>query len=60
LWDGDNFEHEVLDIKPGLVLNIKMRPFSQSKTLLICDAIIAVSEEPPPILTSDSECTRAL
>ena len=31
-----------------------------SKTLLLCDALLAVTDEPPPILTSEPEYVRAL
>jgi hypothetical protein len=61
MWNGE-LEHEVLDVKPG--------PGSEyqdvavwhkaSGTLLICDAIIAVNDEPPAILTEEPEYTKAL
>lgn len=61
LWGGD-FEHEVLDVKPGPGSEYQDAAFfhKSSKTLLVCDVVIAVTEEPPPILTSEPEYTRAL
>ena len=61
LW-CDEFEHEVLTVKPGpgsyfQDVALFHRP---SRSLLLCDALLAVGEEPPPILTSEPEYTRAL
>ncbi|EOD38128.1 hypothetical protein EMIHUDRAFT_200596 [Emiliania huxleyi CCMP1516] len=46
-WLGGEFEHA--DVA------LYHRP---SKTLLLCDAVLSVTEEPPPILTSDPEYAR--
>jgi hypothetical protein len=56
------FEHEVLTVKPGpgsyfQDVALLHRP---SKTVLLCDSLLAVTEEPPPILTADPEYVRAL
>lgn len=61
LWGGE-LEHEVLTVKPGPGSFFQDVAFvhKSSKTLLICDAILAVTEEPPPILTSEPEYLRAL
>lgn len=61
-WLGGEFEHAVLTVKPGpgsyfQDVALYHRP---SKTLLLCDAVLSVTEEPPPILTSDPEYVRAL
>ena len=61
MW-GDEFEHEVLTVKPGpgsyfQDVGLYHRP---SKTLLVTDVILAVTEEPPAILTEEPEYTRAL
>mmetsp|Transcript_26416 Transcript_26416/g.83928 ORF Transcript_26416/g.83928 Transcript_26416/m.83928 type:complete len:136 (+) Transcript_26416:480-887(+) len=61
-WLGGEFEHAVLTVKPGpgsyfQDVALYHRP---SKTLLLCDAMLSVTEEPPPILTSDPEYVRAL
>ena len=61
LWGGE-IEHEVLTVKPGpgsyfQDVALYHKP---SKTMLLCDALLAVTEEPPPILTSEPEYTRAL
>jgi len=59
---GSEFEHEVLTVKPGpgsyfQDVAIVHKP---SRTLLLCDALLAVTEEPPEILTSEPEYTKAL
>lgn len=59
---GDDIEHEVITVKPGIGsmfqdVAVYHRP---SKTLLVCDAVFAVTEEPPKILTEEEEYTRAL
>jgi len=61
LWGGE-FEHEVLTVKPGPGSMYQDAAFfhKPSKTLLLCDALFATTAEPPPILTSDAEYTRAL
>ena len=61
LWGGE-LEHEVLTVKPGPGSYFQDVAFvhKPSRTLLICDAILAVTEEPPPILTSEPEYLRAL
>lgn len=59
---GEEFEHEVLTVKPGpgsFFQDVALF-HKPSKTLLLCDALLAVTEEPPPILTSEPEYTRAL
>lgn len=61
MWGGE-VEHEVLTVKPGvgsMFQDVAMyhRP---SKTMLICDAVFAVTENPPRILTEEEEYTRAL
>ena len=61
LWDGE-FEHEVLTVKPGPGSAYQDAAFvhKPSRTLLVCDAVFAATSEPPPILTSEPEYTRAL
>lgn len=61
MWGGE-FEHEVLTIKPGPGSYFQDVAFvhKPSKTLLLCDALLAVTPDPPPILTSEPEYTRAL
>lgn len=59
---GGEFEWEVLTVKPGpgsyfQDVAVVHRP---SRTLLLCDALLAVTAEPPPILTSEPEYRRAL
>jgi len=61
LWAGE-FEHEVLTVKPGpgsFFQDVALF-HKPSKTLLLCDALLAVTPEPPAILTSEPEYTRAL
>lgn len=60
-WPAE-LEHEVLTVKPGPAsayqdVAVLHRP---SRTLLVCDAVFAATDEPPPILTSEPEYTRAL
>ena len=59
---GDEFEHEVLTVKPGPGSYYQDATFvhKPSKTLLLCDALYATTAEPPDILTSDPEYVRAL
>ena len=62
MWAGGEFEHEVLTVKPGpgsyfQDVALYHKP---SKTVLLCDALLAVTDEPPAILTSDPEYVRAL
>lgn len=61
LWN-DEMEHEVLTVKPGPGSEFQEAAFfhKKSKTLLLCDTLVAVNEEPPPILTQEDEYTRAL
>eukprot|EP00873_Tetraselmis_striata_P045854 jgi/Tetstr1/466118/TSEL_010681.t1 len=61
LWGGE-LQHLVLTVKPGPGSEYQDAAFfhAPSKTLLVCDAISAVTDDPPPILTSDPEYTRAL
>ena len=61
LWGGE-FEHEVLTVKPGpgsFFQDVALY-HKASRSVLLCDALLAVTDEPPPILTSDPEYTRAL
>ena len=62
MWGGNDVEHEVLTVKPGIGsmyqdVALYHRP---SKTVLVCDALFAVTQEPPKILTQEEEYTRAL
>lgn len=55
-------EHQVLTVKPGpgsMFQDVALfhRP---SKCLMVCDAVLAVTNEPPAILTEEPEYTRAL
>lgn len=61
MWGGE-FEHEVLEVKPGPGSEYQDATFfhKPSKTLLLCDALYATDGEPPPILTSTPTLTRAL
>lgn len=61
LWGGE-LEHEVLTVKPGPGSYFQDVAFvhKPSRTLLLCDALLAVTEEPPAILTSEPEYTKAL
>eukprot|EP00288_Rhodomonas_lens_P017509 CAMPEP_0177696746 /NCGR_PEP_ID=MMETSP0484_2-20121128/4143_1 /TAXON_ID=354590 /ORGANISM="Rhodomonas lens, Strain RHODO" /LENGTH=439 /DNA_ID=CAMNT_0019207735 /DNA_START=193 /DNA_END=1512 /DNA_ORIENTATION=- len=61
-WNGE-FEHEVLTVIPGPASAYQDAAFfhKPSKTMMLCDAIFAVDDTPPPILTdADPEYTRAL
>lgn len=59
---GGEFDFEVLTAKASRESVYQEAAFvhKPSKTLLLCDALISTSAEPPPILTSDPEYTRAL
>lgn len=61
IWNGE-LEHEVLTVKPGIgSMYQDVAIFHKSsKTLLICDAVFAVSPDPPIILTEEPDYTRAL
>jgi len=61
IW-GDELEHEVLTVKPGIgsMFQDVALYHKKSETMLICDAVFAVTEEPPKILTEEEEYTRAL
>lgn len=61
MWDG-MFNHEVLSIKPGVGSEFQEAAFfhKASKTLLLCDTLFATDGNPPEILTSEPEYTRAL
>lgn len=61
LWGGE-LEHEVVTVKPGIgsMYQDVALYHKASETLLVCDAIFAVTEEPPRILTEEEEYTRAL
>ncbi|CAJ1934945.1 unnamed protein product [Cylindrotheca closterium] len=61
MWGGE-LEHEVLTVKPGIGsmyqdVAIYHKP---SESVMICDALFAVTKEPPKILTDEEEYTRAL
>lgn len=60
-WSGE-MDHEVLTVKPGPGSEFQEAAFfhRKSKTLLLCDTLVAVNPEPPPILTDEPEYTRAL
>eukprot|EP00802_Teleaulax_amphioxeia_P015917 Tamp_16018.p1 GENE.Tamp_16018~~Tamp_16018.p1 ORF type:complete len:495 (+),score=46.36 Tamp_16018:132-1487(+) len=63
---GGEFDFEVLTVNPGPVLPGREAyqdaafVHKPSKTLVLCDTIWAVTEEPPPILMSDPEYRRAM
>lgn len=61
MWNGELL-HEVLTVKPGPGSEFQEAAFfhKQSKTLLLCDTLVAVNDEPPAILTQEPEYTRAL
>ena len=61
MWGGA-LEHEVLTVKPGVgsMYQDVALYHKASGTLMVCDAIFAVTEEPPTILTEEEEYTRAL
>ena len=61
MWGGE-LEHEVLTVKPGIgSMYQDVALFHKaSGTMLVCDAVFAVSGEPPRILTEEEEYTRAL
>ncbi len=58
----EGFEHEVLTVKPGpgsYFQDVALY-HKRSKTLCVCDAVLAVTAEPPPILLEEPEYRRAL
>ncbi len=61
MWGGE-LEHEVLTVKPGIgsMFQDVALYHKASDSMLICDAVFAVTEEPPVILTEEEEYTRAL
>ncbi|GFH45818.1 hypothetical protein CTEN210_02292 [Chaetoceros tenuissimus] len=61
IWGGE-LEHEVLTVKPGIgsMFQDVALYHKQSETMLVCDAVFAVTDEPPKILTEEEEYTRAL
>lgn len=61
MWGGE-LEHEVLTVKPGIGSQFQDVALlhKPSETVMICDALFAVTEEPPKILTEEEEYTRAL
>mmetsp|Transcript_11781 Transcript_11781/g.29853 ORF Transcript_11781/g.29853 Transcript_11781/m.29853 type:complete len:468 (-) Transcript_11781:93-1496(-) len=61
LWGGE-FDHEVLTVKPGIGSMYQDVAFFHrpSKTLIVCDALLATTEEPPPLLTQEPEYIKAL
>ncbi|KAL7539554.1 hypothetical protein ACHAXR_009384, partial [Thalassiosira sp. AJA248-18] len=62
IWGGDELEHEVLTVKPGVgSMYQDVALFHHpSNTMLVCDAVFAVTDQPPRILTDEEEYTRAL
>eukprot|EP00977_Amphora_coffeiformis_P004202 scaffold875_cov185-Amphora_coffeaeformis.AAC.17 len=55
-------EYQVLTVQPGpgsMYQDVALL-HKPSKTLLVCDAILAATDEPPAILTAEPEYTRAL
>ena len=61
MWGGE-LEHEVLTVKPGIgsMFQDVALYHKVSGSLLVCDAVFAVTDEPPVILTEEEEYTRAL
>lgn len=61
LWGGE-FEHEILTVKASKNSIYQDAAFfhKPSGTLMVCDAIVSTSPEPPAILTSEPEYVRAL
>ena len=61
IWNGE-LEHEVLDVKPGPGSEFQDVAVWHKKTgtVMLCDTLIAVNDEPPAILTEEIEYTRAL
>ena len=61
MWGGE-FDHLVLTAKASRESIYQDAAFlhKPSGTLLLCDALISTSAEPPPILTSEPEYVRAL
>jgi len=59
---GGEFEHAVLTAKASKESVYQEAAFYHrpSKTLLLCDAVVSTGIDPPPILTSEPEYTRAL
>jgi hypothetical protein len=60
MWNG--LEHEVLTVKPGIGSEFQDVAFyhKASNTLLLCDTIVAVDENPPTILVEEEEYVKAL
>ena len=61
LWGGE-LEHEVLTVKPGIgsMYQDVALYHKSSGSVMICDALFVVTEEPPKILTDEEDYTRAL
>lgn len=61
MWN-DQFEHEVLTVKPGIGSEFQEAAFyhKPSNTLLLCDTIVAVDDNPPSILVDEEEYVKAL
>ena len=61
MWNGQ-LEHEVLTVKPGIGSEFQDVAFyhKASNTLLLCDTIVAVDENPPSILVEEEEYVKAL
>ena len=56
------FAHEVLTVKPGpgsYFQDVALY-HKRSRTLCVCDAVLAVTQDPPPILLEEPEYRRAL
>ena len=61
LWGGE-FEHEVLTAKASKESVYQEAAFyhKPTKSLLLCDAVVSVKDEPPAILLAEPEYRRAL
>jgi len=59
---GDDFEHEVLTVKPGVGSQFQdVAVYHKSSgSLLVCDVLLAVTNEPPVILTEEPDYVKAL
>ena len=59
---GPEFEHAVLTVQPGpgsMYQDVALF-HKPSRTLMVCDAVLAVTPDPPDILTAEPEYTTAL
>jgi hypothetical protein len=59
---GSEFDYKVLTVKPGIGSQFQdvALVHKTTGTLLVCDAILSVKNNPPVILTDEPEYTRAL